>query len=87
MSDKKSSVPERGTVFVAIRQVEHQQWKTSTLPANKWKNLPVGTELIFLEEESNFYGKFWKMIYPVTKEVYTVIPNRLRQKDDNQLAS
>lgn len=72
--------PSKGEVFVAIRPLEHRQWKATTLPADKWKNLPKGTEVYFLKVENNIYGTFWVVLAP-NKEFYTVEPNRLRKKE------
>ena len=73
--------PKKGDVLIAKRPLEHRQWKTSTLPADKWKNLPKGTEVRFVKVVKNMHGTFWMILSPYG-EFYTVEPNRLRVKTE-----
>jgi hypothetical protein len=77
--DRNDFKPEEGSMFVAVRPLDHGDWKTALVHKDRWPTLKEGTEVKFVKEFTNFYGKWWTVESPAG-ESYDVEPFKLEEK-------
>ena len=67
--------------MIVTRDASHGDWKTASVHPDRWPTLKAGTEVEFINEWENFYGRWVRVRGPNGSE-YDIEPNRLRDADD-----